>query len=210
MKIFCDLDGTLLNVTKRHYQVYSETVVKYSGTPIAQEVYWNLKRKKIKWPELLEKSGIDGGLESNFLTIFIDKIEDPNYLDLDTLFPGAINFLELVSNNHEVYLVSLRRKEGNLLNELERLGIKKYFKQILTGHSETDGYDKKIELIKNVLNDDKGLIIGDTEADIITGKELNMKTVAVCSGIRDKEFLGALSPDYTVDGIEQIKETILG
>lgn len=208
MKIFCDFDGTIVDVESRNYRVYKETVEKNNGIALEQADYWDLKRKKINWPILLEKSGLSPNIEKIFLENFIKKIEDPSYLNSDTLFPGAYETLEVLAKNNQLYLVSLRRNEANLHAELEGLGIKHFFHKILSGHSETDGYDKKIELIEKQMNDEEGLIIGDTEADIVTGKKIGLISVAVTSGIRDKEFLANLEPDYLFESITELNRII--
>jgi phosphoglycolate phosphatase-like HAD superfamily hydrolase len=47
-------------------------------------------------------------------------------------------------------------------------------------------------------------MIGDTEADVISGKQLGMRTFAVTSGIRDQAFLADLEPDYIVGGVAEV------
>ena len=202
--IFCDLDGTLLDVSPRHYKVYCETVEQFGGKALDKNAYWDLKRAKAKWPMLLEKSRLADTPVNDFLKPFIEKIEDPDYLKADKLFPGSLEALELLHISGDVVLVSLRRNRHALLQQLGWLGIDNYFKTILTGHSESDGYDEKIKLISMVLGDRKGVIIGDTEADVITGKTLGLTTVAVTSGIRNQEFLQALRPDYIFSSITQL------
>jgi len=204
MKIFCDLDGTLIDVSARNYRVYAENTTAFGGHPLQRAAYWDLKRKKTKWDQLLPLSGLPIDIQQQFLDEFIKKIESPDYLKLDTLFPAALAALDMLSAEHECYLVSLRRNRENLLLELEWLNLAPHFKQILTGHSESDGYDVKIALIKDRLGDDKGVIIGDTEADIVTGKELGLTTVAVKSGIRDEQFLAALNPDHLLNDISEL------
>jgi len=203
-KLFFDLDGTLLDVSARNYKVYSELVCEFGGTPLQKPAYWDLKRKKTKWPVLLPESGLSADIEKDFLSRFIPLIERPDYLKLDVLFPGSLTALEVVSPHFDCYLVSLRRNEDNLLQELEWLGIRRYFKKVLSGHSESDGYDKKIELIQHELDSQSGFIVGDTEADIITGKELDLVTIAILSGIRDEQFLEALHPDYMLRDISEL------
>lgn len=203
-KIFCDLDGTLIDVAPRHYRVYSEMVSQMGGRALAQDIYWDLKRKKTKWMELLPLSQLSADIETEFLQGFIQKIESPEYLRIDQPFPGALVALDKLSAENECYLVSLRRNRENLLREITDLDLARHFIEVLTGHSESDGYDVKIALIKDKLGDSRGVIIGDTEADIITGKQLGLKTFAVTSGIRDEQFLRALEPDYLVSGIEKI------
>lgn len=208
MKIFCDLDGTLIDVTSRHYRVYSETIAEFNGTPLSKDAYWNLKRQKTKWDEILRLSHVSSTIEAEFLLRFIDKIEDPQYLKMDTLLPGAVETLESLLKIGECYLVTLRRNRENVLEELDLLDLKKHFTEVLTGHSENDGYDVKIALIKDKLLDERGVIIGDTEADIMAGKELGLKTFAVTSGIRDEVFLAAMEPDYVVSSIDKVPELL--
>lgn len=208
LKIFCDLDGTLIDVSKRHYRVYTEMVAAFSGEALPQDKYWELKRKKVKWAEMLPMSQLSPDIEPQFLAGFIEKIESPEHLELDELYPGAMDALDTLSGIGECNLVSLRRNRDNLLQEIARLGLAQHFSNVLTGHSENDGYDVKIALIKDRLGDNEGIIIGDTEADIVTGKELGLKTFAVTSGIRDEQFLRALDPDFIVDGISKVPELL--
>lgn len=208
MKIFCDLDGTLLDVSVRHYMVYSELAVKFLGKALEKDEYWKLKRKKVSWQVILSMSGISESRLDEFLNDFMVKIEDVDYLRVDRLFPYSVETLEYISGKYDCYLVSLRRNMKNLQAELEWLGIKRYFKYIFVGHSDNDGSDVKTELISKILKGEHGYIIGDTEADILTGQTLSLQTVAVLSGIRDEKFLTELNPDYIVAGIQDIK-TIL-
>jgi phosphoglycolate phosphatase len=208
MKIFCDLDGTLIDIAPRHYRVYLETVGIFGGAALPQEQYWDLKRKKTKWPELLRLSRLEPSMEAQFLESFIQKIESIEYLKADQLFPGALETIERLSQQHQCYLVSLRRKYENLLAQLDWLKLSPHFTKVLSGHSESDGYDKKVELIQGELKGSRGAIIGDTEADIVTGKELGLMTLALTSGIRDEQFLVRLEPDYLLKGITEVADLI--
>ena len=209
MKIFFDLDGTLLDVSDRNYRVYCEVTEAFGGTPMPKPQYWELKRKKTKWPELLPLSALSPDIEQQFLDKFIQKIEDPNYLKIDKLMPQALEVVSALAANNQCYLVSLRRRAENLRQQLEWLALAPHFTKILSGHSESDGYDKKIELIKAELAGEPGVIIGDTEADIVTGKQLGLLTIAVTSGIRDQQFLAALQPDHIVAAIDEVPTLIL-
>lgn len=204
LKVFFDLDGTLLDVSERNYRVYSELVAEFGGTPMPKDVYWDLKRKKTKWPVLLPKSQLSPNLEDAFLESFIPRIEAIEYLRLDVLFPDSLSVVAALAARYSCDLVSLRRNAANLEEELAWLNLRPHFTKVLSGHSESDGYDKKIELIRNELGGGKGVIIGDTEADIVTGKELGLTTIAVTSGIRDEHFLRALEPDYIVKHISEV------
>ncbi len=208
MKIFFDLDGTLIDASKRHHGVYTDVVTELGGSPLQQSEYWDLKRSKSDWEIILPKSNISADQKNLFLARFIPKIEAIDYLKSDTLFPGAVDTIEKLSQKHTCYLVSLRRNHEHLLAEIGWLNLTPHFSKILSGHSETDGSDVKSAIIKAELGDNKGLIIGDTEADILTGKLLNLTTVAVLSGIRNREFLESLKPDYLLKDVTELSVTI--
>lgn len=208
MKFFCDLDGTLIDVSQRHYSVYREITTKFGGNPLSQDIYWDLKRNKVKWSKLLPLSDLSINVKDEYLKAFILKIEDPLNLKIDRLFPGVKEILSSIINFSDIYLVSLRRNRLNLIKEVDDLGLSAYFTDILSGHSENDGFDVKIELIKDKLGKDSGVIIGDTEADIITGKKLNLLTIAVTSGIRSTSFLKELNPDFLISSVADVQDLI--
>lgn len=206
--VFFDLDGTLVDVAPRHYRVYTELMEKYNGVALPQAEYWDLKRKKLKWPELLPMSGVSVDQLRPFLEDFIKRIEDPSYLGRDKLFPGAAELLKDVSSRHRCYLVSLRRQPENLKQQIEALGVSQCFTGILSGHSETDGYDVKIRLITEAVGQSKGLMVGDTEADMVTAKKLGFTSVAVVSGLRHRQFLAELEPDYIFDSVADLRQLL--
>jgi phosphoglycolate phosphatase-like HAD superfamily hydrolase len=210
MLVFCDLDGTLLDPAPRHYRVYSEVTRELGGEPLPQPEYWDLKRQKTKWAVLLPLSRLGAEQEPEFLKLFIEKIEDPAYLDMDPLLPGAelaLRYLE--EKGATVYLVSLRRQQERLHAQLVRLGVAKYFKEILSGHSEGDGVDVKQPLITAKLNGSTdAVMIGDTETDIKTGKALGIRTIGVYSGLRTESLIRALHPDYVLPGIGDLPNVL--
>src|SRR3990167_4036539 len=117
MQICFDLDGTIVDVSDRHYDVYSKATAKLSGKPLSKKDYWQLKRQKADWPTILKKSTVDTYKASEFLKRFIDLIEQPSELSKDRLFADTIKVLESISDQHVLYLVSLRRSEKNLIAE---------------------------------------------------------------------------------------------
>lgn len=210
MKIFFDLDGTLIDISQRHYQVYKSAVVKFDGEPLPQKRYWQLKRDNTQWSELLKYSRIALKHESDFMTHFTHNIESQDMLSLDNLFAQSREVLKNLQKNHELILVSLRRNPRNLRLQLEKLGLTQYFKHILSGHSDTkEGVlTKKATVIQELGQLGQACIIGDTEADISAGKQLGIPSIALTTGIRSKEFLAKLNPDYSADSIDDVQSII--
>lgn len=208
MKVYFDLDGTLIDISNRHYLVYKNAVLHFGGKPLDKKKYWQLKRNKTCWSKVLFHSDLDNNNIETFLGYFINNIEKKSFLKKDTLFANSMEILNRVSGISDCYLVSLRRNKKNLFEQLDWLGIKDIFKDIRTGHSENQGDDIKTMLIKY---DDpvKGMIIGDTEADIITGKNLGLYSIGVLSGIRSENFLKKLNPDLIIKSIKDFPYELL-
>lgn len=210
MNIFFDFDGTITDIAPRHYSVYVQCVAKMNGAPLDMDEYWRLKRSDVKWYKILPMSGIDPSLEKEFLSFFINLIEDMDMLVTDKLFSGSIEVLDRLSLDNTLILVSLRRSHVNLTKQLKLLGIDKYFTKILSGHSDTrEGVlQKKAEAIRGAGEYNTGVIVGDTEADVAAAKQLNFYSIAVTTGIRDHVFLREQDPDFIVDSLKDAQGII--
>lgn len=210
MKVFLDLDGTLIDISERHYQVYTTTVNDFGGTPLEKARYWELKRDNTPWPEILTLSNVSLEHEPRFMEDFTKRIEDPVMLALDTLFTHSMSVLTELKKTHELILVSLRRNPQNLRTQLDQLGITKFFAHILSGHSATkEGLlTKKAAVIQELGPVGEACIVGDTEADVSAGKQLAITSIAVTTGIRSESFLSHLEPDYVSGSINQVKDIV--
>lgn len=206
--IVCDLDGTLVDVRGRHHRVYRECVELLGGRVLDVDEYWKLKRRDVRWPELLPLSDIDAGELSRFLDAFRARIEAAEYLERDPLIPGAAEAVALLATHGTVILVSLRRDHAALRAQLGRLGLLDRFDEVLSGHSEVRGHDVKAGLIRDRASGRRSVIVGDTEADVRAGKAAGIQTVAVTSGIRDEAYLTALEPDALLPSIVEAADWI--
>ena len=210
LKLCFDADGTVLDISGRHHRVYARTIRLLGGKPLTKRAYWQLRRRDTEWSRILVESGLKPELSSAFLKGFIELIESPDMLATDRLVVGGEASLRRLSDRHCLHLVSLRRSRGDLMEELDRLRIGKYFDSVAVGHSDAVAYRSKVELIGRIQGFNDGIVIGDTEADMLAAKELSLISVAVLSGIRGIEYLRPLKPDFIVGGIRDVPRLIEG
>jgi phosphoglycolate phosphatase-like HAD superfamily hydrolase len=204
MNLYFDLDGTILEPSKRNFNVYRKIVISLNGIPLELEDYWQQKREKVSFDLILENSQISD--KNNFYREWFDSIESLESLTFDTIFPFAKRELKELSKENHIYLVTLRRKPDNLKIQLNNLGLTELFEKIYIGD---ENMADKYSLLKNVLNKKgESVIIGDTEVDIYTAQKLGIKCFAVYSGIRSKKFLEKLNPTFIGKNIKFVKKKI--
>ena len=207
MDILFDLDGTLIDHKDRFYTVYQTILSPLGGTLLSDDEYWKLRRSKKSTKEILKITGHDDYYEQ-----FIQKrtilIESKEYLRLDTLKPYSIEILNLLFSIVDIHLITLRSNRDNLEWQLQQLGIYRFFSSI-NSDSGFGNYVHKVRMIKELPIDELStMIIGDTEVDILAGKELNLVTIAIDGGMREREILEAYSPDYIVSDLKSAYEVI--
>ncbi|MFN8016235.1 MAG: HAD hydrolase-like protein [Acidimicrobiia bacterium] len=202
-----DLDGTLIDISSRHYFVYSNAIENLGGRPLSIQQYWDHKRANSSWEFILEKSNLSNDKKNKFLDLFIAEIEKPENLKIDNLLPNVKDVLQIFIAKTDCYLISLRRNHENLIEQLKYLGINDYFKDIKSGHTEGKGYKVKSNIINELpVTDYKVLVIGDTESDILAAHAVNANSVAVSTGIRNIELLKKLNPDEIIKDISNLLE----
>lgn len=204
-----DLDGTLLDVSARHHHVYSTVCASLGGRPLARDAYWHLKRQRTGWPEILAQSGLTDEQVATFDAKFVELIELPESLGFDVLFPEAIPVLTRLAATYRCTLVSLRSSTTALRAQLAVFALTPFFEAIESAASGADPAFQKARLIrKTVPADDPAVVIGDTEADVTAATALGYLSIAVCSGIRDRDVLARDHPGYLVDDIGGVEDAL--
>ncbi len=207
MKIFFDLDGPILDVSKRYYKVFLDIFGGEAG--LNKKDFWELKRKKTPWLSIFKKGALKID-KSDFLDLWLWCIEGKIYLSLDTLHPYTKRRLLSLSKKNSLYLISLRQSKKNLLWQIKKLGIDKYFKKIIhCPHGSNKPWQEKAKLIRNNLKSkEQAVVIGDTEIDIRAAKLLGIKSIGVTSGIRTKDLLKREKPDCLIPNLRNISKLI--
>lgn len=196
MKIFFDLDGTIIDSKPRMYNLFQFLVPESKFT---FEKYWKLKQDKVSHITLLTNYFKYSEEEvAKFTSEWMSLIETPEWLSYDKLFQGIKPFLDLLKQEHDLYVVTARQFEAIAINQINDLGLAGIFKDVLVTLQKTE----KENLIKNRFELTKSdWIIGDTGKDIETGKKLGISTCAVLSGFLSNEQLLTYSPDIIIENV---------
>lgn len=209
--IHFDLDGTILDIRRRFYSIYIDTVKELGGGALSEEVYWEAKREQLPEVLIAKKSNIEN--VQKYIRLRKERLELPKYLKYDELIPPVLESLSELKKNNRIVLVTLRKSKGNLYKQLQRLKIEPLFDRVLIGGVGGEGEEQwrfKAKLIStdSHFKPQNSIIIGDTEADILAGKNLGIITIAVLSGIRSKNELLSSQPDYIIKDIGQLKNVL--
>jgi phosphoglycolate phosphatase len=206
-----DFDGTLVDVRERHYQTYRSTAAALGGRPLDPERYWALKRRGQGWAEILAGSRIAAGAERRFVARFVARIEAPEQLRLDHLFPGVREALAALRRRGDrLVLLSLRRSASGFTEQVQRLGLAGEFERVRAGHSQPAGHHDKLQLIHELGIRPPAVVVGDTEADVLAARELGVPAIGVASGLRTRAYLERLGAAPVLDTVAQLPDALTG
>lgn len=205
--IFFDLDGTIIDVSERSFQVYKQILKKYNKNFLSKKKYIRLKQEKKPIKEILRKTKAEDILP-HFVKEWNRNIEKRDFLALDELTLQNKKVLLNLKKRNVLVLVTLRNSSTNFKKELKDKKIINIFDEILvkSGKKTKERWKIKYNLIRNYRNYGTAVIIGDTETDIIAGKKLGLKTIAVTSGMRSRSILKKCEPDCLIKNISEIKK----
>jgi phosphoglycolate phosphatase len=202
--VIIDLDGPILEGKFRHYQCYSDILIRNGFLPMPMEEYWEMKRNRIDRHTQLSNSGADK-IYHIFSKSWVEMIEKKNYLSLDRLQPGAVeNLQSLRFSGIRIILITMRNNKDNLKWQLKFLDLLPLFDQVIA--VGTAGADRKANAVRSYIDKipkESCLWIGDTEADINAARLIEVKVCAVSCGVRTHDYLTKLNPDFLVSDLNK-------
>ncbi len=198
-QIFFDMDGTIVNYHKRFYKIYKESYEKIGIIPLLKKEWLEMRRNGgIQYPP-----GIHEKIEPHFAKSF----ESSEYLKYDTIIPGMLDVIHTLQEKYPIKIVSFRSNNESLLEQLDYLGIHNV-ETIIQGFSRATVKDEKANMIRKVISNPSGYIIGDCHWEIIAGQVLGLTTIAVDWGDQSKNTLQKYNPDYLISNPKEILQII--
>lgn len=131
-------------------------------------------------------------------------------LSTTRLFPNVVETLRYFHDKGLAVVTSKEVRFTELM--LDHFGIAKYFDAIVGGDT-TPARKPDPQPVLEALRllggkADEAVMIGDSESDIVAGRNAGTLTCAVTFGYRTAEQLRATEPDVMIDRFEQLKEVI--
>jgi HAD superfamily hydrolase (TIGR01549 family) len=166
-------------------------------------------------------------LESHDIFQYITTLEDisflqklrlateifTKYLDYEKdaqLFPEAYLLIKELSKKYDLYIVS-HNQTKNLEHHLKEKNIGQYFKDVF-GADLLPELKPSPHALEPVLNNyspldrNEFVMIGDMPTDIEAGQEAGIWTVAISSGISNKDNLSNYRPNLLIDSLTDLLE----
>ena len=211
--IIFDLDGTLINSIEDIVDSMNEVLNEYGMATFTLEEYKtkigsgirNLVKRSL--PENTKEEEIDEAVK------LYEKFYEKNYLNKTKAYEGIDELLEkLVEMDIKLGINS--NKKDNYTKEL----AKKIFKNIpfIKVFGEREGIPIKpdtttmLEIVEAMeLQPEEVLYIGDSDVDMITGKNADMDTVGVEWGFRSKEELISSGATYIISTPKDLLDIII-
>lgn len=199
VKVFIDLDGTLLDSSDRLHRLFADLV---PNSALTKEQYWKLKRAKVGHAQILSQFfNYSSEQIQCFETAWLNQIELDSYLQFDKLHDGVLENLQKLSQQNILFLLTSRQSRSGVCQQLQKFSVDQYFQEILVTEQKLE----KKELIKSVNFGTNDWVVGDTGHDILTGKQLNMHTAAICNGFMSRELLHSYAPDLIFDSFSYLR-----
>src|SRR5690242_5488261 len=109
-----DLDGPLLDGRERHHACYRDILTEQGYEPLPRDVYWRMKCERVDRRKQLAASGAEG-IYDLFLQAWLERIEQPRYLELDRVQPGAVEKLaQWRDEGRTLALATMRQSDSAL------------------------------------------------------------------------------------------------
>ncbi|HZW29656.1 MAG TPA: HAD hydrolase-like protein [Isosphaeraceae bacterium] len=212
MTIFFDLDGPLLDVSPRYVALHHHLLREVGVGGMPGGPYWGRKRARVPEERILEELGASAHAV-DYLRRRLELIETPDYLAYDRCWPWVEGILSGLADQYDLVLVTVRSQRPALLEELERLDLARFFREILSVPSDHHVDRQKAGLIRDFLGRHRrspqgSWMVGDTEADIDAGRLVGLHTAGVLCGIRDRQHLAAARPDVLLDDIRALPQAL--
>jgi phosphoglycolate phosphatase len=204
--IICDFDGTITDSKNdiASAQIWTLQQIGFDGVR-AEDLYRHIGKTLPETFSAILPSTLHARIPEA-VTLY-SNYYPPRSLLTTTLFPGVQNTLEaLVARGKRIAVASTKRGTG-IIRATNHFGITHLFVQL----QGTDGVPFKPDpaIIFKIMNDQQWepsdtLMVGDTDKDILVGKNAGIATCAVTYGALRREDLEPFAPEFIISAFSDL------
>ncbi|WP_353683478.1 HAD-IA family hydrolase [Thermodesulfovibrio sp. 3907-1M] len=206
--IIFDLDGTLVDSCEDITQALNYCLEKSGISGFSKDEVKKMVGEGVN--RLIEKALQARGVNfpsQKLIDCFVNYYRE-HITDFSRAYPEVKETLEELKNIKKV-VISNKLTELSF-KTLENLGLLKYFDFVAGSDLFSERKPSAVPIIETVkrfyTTPDKTLVVGDSELDIIAGKQAEVKTVAVTYGYREREVLK--EADFIIDKFSELLKIV--
>lgn len=202
-----DIDGTLLDTEEFVFQAFKHAVMTHKGREITRNDFSSVVGKPLEECYIL----LEPNYDPKKLAQTHKQFQAEN-LHLSAAFANSVSVLRKLSKAGVKIGAVTTRYSDTLKKTLDLAGIFTFFDVIISGEDVTNFKPHPEPVLaaleKLVLSADQAVMIGDSDVDILAGREAGTKTIGVTYGFHGEKIRES-NPDYLVDDIFDVIPFIL-
>lgn len=205
--LLIDLDGTIVDSREAYFEAFKKAVKIFRRREIDHVELALEIPKRLELNQTISDL-IPGINVESFLKAYLEAYYASTKKFVKP-FPNVSKTLDKLSDKAKLALVTMRHvSREDVKEELEKLGLAKYFLYILTG-LDTPFPKPSPEALKKCASElsveiGKCAVVGDSVADVRAGKNAGAKTVAVLSGLFTRKELEGEGPDLILENVKRL------
>ncbi len=211
--IIFDADGTIWDSEKDVFLAFNHTLKINMDMEITKEEFRKLAGLPLE--EMFEcvlpedKKELANEYASKYRKYYID---DGHYVDKTVLFDSVIETLENLKKQGFRMAVASSKPKRILDKMIEYFHLNDFELVLGTGESNLKNKPdpEPLNYIMNELHISKkdAVMVGDTKADIMAGKNARIDTIAVTYGYENLEIIEKSNPTYLIDDFKTLEEIV--
>lgn len=200
-----DLDGTLVNSFDTILNATIKTLKELNISSTMADADLRI-RIGHHFSDIFKELKIDVADIEHFIGIYKKNYFD--FINQSELYPGVEETIkEIKKRNIQVSLLTTKGQDQaeKILDYFNLYGYFNYIMGRRAGIPVKPNPEPLIEICKSInISPEETLIIGDTELDILCGKNAGSLTCGVTYGYRDKEKLLKETADFYIDSLSEL------
>ena len=211
--IIFDADGTIWDSEKDVFLAFNHTLKNNGNKEITKEEFQRLAGLDLE--EMFRRVLSKG--EETLANEYVKKyrkyyIDEGHYADETTLFENVKEILENLKKQGFHMAIASGKPKRILDKMVECFHLNEFEFVLGTGEScfKPKPDPEALNYIMNELNVSKkdAVMVGDTKADIMAGKNAGIDTIAVTYGYENLEILEKSNPTYLIDNFKNLEEIV--